>query len=164
VLSPFFRQQRDDLLDPDAPPLDQTEDHAHMTHDRRRGCALGFRGTVLARLGAAQVTLAVLITLLRRVLAVELRRALGRTRPPMRLPTPEPAAQIVASRVPRIGEKPNPAMPAPLQVGPQIGPLAQQRPNLGKIRPNRTARLNLAMPIRPKLEMRPDFACYKPRR
>jgi len=164
VLSPFFRQQCNDLLDPDPPPLDQTEDHAHMPHDRRRGCALGFCGAVLARLGAAQVALAVLMPLLLRVLAVERRCALDRTRPPMRLPAPEPTAQIVASRVSRIGKKQNPAMPAALQVGPQIGPLAQQRPNLGIVRPNQIARLAPAMPIRLELEMLLDFACYKPRR
>jgi hypothetical protein len=163
-LSPFFRQQRDDLLDPDTPPLDQTEDHAHMTHDRRRGLARRFRGAIHARLGAAQVAFAVLMTLLLRVFAVEGRGAPGAAPAPMRLPAPELAAQIVATGVTRIGEEENPAMPTALQVGPQIGPLAQQRPNLGIVRPNQIARLAPAMPIRLELEMLLDFACYKPRR
>jgi hypothetical protein len=82
----------------------------------------------------------------------------------MRLSTPEPTTQVVPSGVTRIAEEHYPAMPATLQTAPQIRPLAQQRPNLGVIRPNQIPRLALAMPIRLALELLLDFDCYKPRR
>jgi hypothetical protein len=82
----------------------------------------------------------------------------------MRLPAPESAAQIVATGVTRMGEKEYPALPAALQVAPQLRPLAQQRPNLGIVRPRQFARRAATIPTRLELEMLADFVCYKPRR
>jgi hypothetical protein len=112
----------------------------------------------------AQVALAVLRTLLLRVFAVESRTSPGAALATMGLSAPEPATQIVSTPVAWVGEKEDPTVLAALQAAPQVGPLAQQRPNLGIIRPNQIAHRFVAMPIGLKLKMRLDFLCYKPRR
>jgi hypothetical protein len=97
------------------------------------------------------------------MLAVERRTAAGVTLAAMRLPAPETTPQIIPTSVAWISEKNNPALSAVLQVGPQVWPLAQQRPNLGIVRPHQLAHLVAAVPTWLKLEMPLNFGCYKPR-
>jgi hypothetical protein len=81
----------------------------------------------------------------------------------VRLPTPKPTSQILAAGITGIGEEENPAMPAALQVGPQIRPVSPQGPDLGIVRVHQITHSAGAAPIRLELEMRLDFDCYKPR-
>ncbi len=159
VLSPFFRQHPNDLIKPNPPPLDQTDEHAHMMYDRRECFALRFHDYGAMRTSRVQVALAVLITLPVGMFAVIGCAALRAGKATVRIPAPETTTQIVPARVARIGEKQNPTMPTTLQVAPQIGTLAQQQPNLGIVRPHRTARFAATRPIRPILEMECDLGC-----
>jgi hypothetical protein len=136
-----------------------------MVHDRGRRLALGLRTVLPLQSCRQQIPFTVLATLLLGVLAVVRRGTADVALATVARSTSKAATQIGATGVTRMGKKQNPAMPAALQTGPQIGPLAQQRPNLGIVRAHQIAHARaLMVPIRMELKMRRDFVCYKPRR
>jgi hypothetical protein len=164
VLSPFFRQQLQDLFQPDPTPLDQADDHPHMAHDRHGRVAFGLYDGRPRPTSRMEVTLAVLMPLLLGMFAIE-----GRTAPvafaaPMRFTTTEPTAHIMPTHVARVGEEQYPALLAALQVPAQIRPLPQKRPHLGIVRPDQGPHRLAPVPPRLTLELRCDLGCYKPRR
>jgi hypothetical protein len=72
-------------------------------------------------------------------------------------------AQILPTGVAGMGEKENPAMPAPLQAPSQKGLGPQNRPQEPIILQHQGGHRTAAIPVRPKLKMLLDPDCKKPK-
>ena len=89
--------------------------------------------------------------------------ALGGMPPAMDVTAAKRTTQITATRVAGVGQKENPAMPAPLQAPAQLRLCAQTAAHNRVVPQNKVANLSPAVPLRPELKMRLDLYCKKDR-
>ncbi len=167
-MSLFLLQHLFDLVEAHPTPLNQARDHAHIPHDRRSNIIRIRADLRLLRidiiLGAHQVASAIQDALSAAALLVTVVR---RTAPrgfalSMCLTAAKGTAQVCAITVGEIGEEENPAMPATLQVAPQVGLASQNRSLSLIVFQNKIANLALAIPVRSKLKISFDLYCKKP--
>lgn len=143
------------LIQAHSPPLDQARRHTHIFH--HPPIPLGFLNIrlllpirVLSSLPAFAV-LGPLLTLA--LLGAVIGDAAPRgTLPAVCISAAEGATQVPTIGVAWMGEEENSAMPAALQVPPQVGTGPQDRPQDDIVLPNEVADLALVVPVRPELK------------
>lgn len=177
VLSRNPRQHPQNFATQYPTALDQARHHPYMLHHPRiesnatRLHPFGFRQPPRIgprtgpRLRRAQRTTFVQ----RPLLPAPRRRAVvghapsHRLPPSVRLPTAERTEQILTLGIARIGQKENPAVPAPLQAPPKLRLPAQNRSQNKIVPQDQVPNLVPMMPSRAELEMLLDFYGQKPR-
>lgn len=183
VLSQNFGEHLPDILPAHPPAFDQANHHAHMRHHRRRPrlgwCGpcrqvwAGFRGRGLflrsrrLRIGRPhrRPAFAVLDPLLALALLSPVvgDTALGGPLLAVGLFAAEGTAQVVATDIAWMGEEENAAMPAPGPAGSQVRLGSENRSQQQIILEHQSGDRACAIPVRPKLEMRLDRYCKKPK-
>jgi hypothetical protein len=163
VLSHHSGQHLQDLLPTHPPAFNQTDHHPYMLDHRpvAPGRVIRLRSGASPRrfafvvldglLDPASLPAVILDTPLRGLsFAVGFLAAKG-------------TAQILPTGVAGMGEKENPAMPAPVQASSQNGLGPQNRPQEPIIFQHQGGYRTAAIPVRPKLKMLPDPDCKKPK-
>jgi len=172
VLSQILGQHPQDRSAADPPTLNQADHHPHVLDYRRLGLdrrrlarrdfargsltPVGRRGgtSALVEVGLLSLTLGVTV-----IGGTPLRGGLLA----VRLPAAEGTAQVVAPRIPWVGQEENAAVPAPGPAGAQVGLGSQHRSQQPVILQHQGGYRAPAIPVGLKLKMLRDPSCKKPK-
>jgi hypothetical protein len=170
LLSQNFRQHLKDLLWGDFPVLDQADHDPHMLDERLRPRWVhgprtrdGLRRCLLRFGRPNRSALGVLRPLLVRVLAVEIHAPLRGLLLAVGVLAAEGTTQILASRIARMGDEKNAAVPASGQAPSQVRPGSHHRSHELVVLQDQLPDLRPAIPVPSKRKMLRDRYGKKPK-